>query len=366
MKKELSNILNQPAPKKNGFFLQRLSLSAIMTFVLSFIIVLSGLYIIAYRGLAVKKIRSSLPVIVSSLNQIGIDIAYDNIKFSPLFFLPMMQVERPQIYALDEINYWKLQFSELKAYVSPFKSDKIVLTFANNGQITFDNETYTTENAAAFIELELVDNQVNQISLQLNDFVVTHFADIKNLTYKLQRSNLSNTSKDVLVTSWNSFFNVSDITINGLVNYPLSSQLKQLSLQANVIGDFQFEDDFLLSMENWVRNNGFIDIPNLVLQWQPLTMVGRGQCKFSKQLAPDLTFNTSSKGLFKLLESLRNLKLVDNKNIYVAKILLNNKAYRLKDNDDELTITTPISYANGKISIDNLVIKDFDKESSHE
>jgi hypothetical protein len=45
----------------------------------------------------------------------------------------------------------------------------------------------------------------------------------------------------------------------------------------------------------------------------------------------------------------------------VANILLTNKAFKLNPEDEEFTISTPISYSDGKISIENLTIKDFTK-----
>lgn len=334
----------------------------IVAFAFSFVIVLCGICIIALKGLAVKKIRSSFPTIISSLNEMGIDLAYDNIKFSPLFFTPLMRVEQPQIYALDENNYWNLQFDNLTADFSFFEQNKIVLRFSNHGNISFDEQSYSTTNNTAAITLDFKQQQLQDLSLQAKQFNIHQFADIQNLMFKLHRTPWQNSPDDAALNSWISSLDITDVTINGMVNYPLSSNLTQLSLQANVIGDFIFKDDFLTSAEDWVKNRGFIDIPNLVLQWSPLTIVGRGQCKFTPLLAPEISFNTSSKGLLKLLDSLLALKLVDAKNVYVAKILLNNKAYKLNADDKELTISTPISYADGKISIDNLPIKDFDKD----
>ena len=274
-----------------------------------------------------------------------------------------MQIKELQLYSLDENNFWQIKFDEANTQTSLFQNNKISIQFAESGTISINDQTYSTSNIATVLEINLNKNEVDQLSLHTSDFNIKQFANIKKINFNIQRSPMQNNNKDAIISSWSSFLDIKDVAINGLVNYPLSSRLKQLSLQANVMGDFKYNDDFLISAETWVKNGGFIDIPNLVLQWKPLTLVGRGQCKFNNLLAPDITFNTSSKGLLKLIASLQEIKAVDNKNVYVAKILLNNKAYKLNADDEELTITTPISYSDGKISLDNLVIKDFNKDT---
>ena len=62
-----------------------------------------------------------------------------------------------------------------------------------------------------------------------------------------------------------------------------------------------------------------------------------------------------------LIKDLQKNSFLDNKNVFVANILLSNKAFKLNPDDEELTISTPISYSDGKISVENLTIKDFTK-----
>ena len=89
-------------------------------------------------------------------------------------------------------------------------------------------------------------------------------------------------------------------------------------------------DDFILtSLENWLQKGGFIDIPNLIIQWDPLTLVGRGNINFNENFAPRITFNTSSKGILRLLNDLQQRELLDSSSVFIANIMLKNKAYKL-------------------------------------
>ena len=71
--------------------------------------------------------------------------------------------------------------------------------------------------------------------------------------------------------------------------------------------------------------------------------------------------DSSSKGILNLIRDLQENSFLDSKNVFVANILLTNKAFKLNPEDEEFTISTPISYSDGKISIENLTIKDFSK-----
>ena len=131
--------------------------------------------------------------------------------------------------------------------------------------------------------------------------------------------------------------------------------------KTSFIGRFNPEEQFLTAMETWLKEGGFIEVPNLVIQWEPLTLVARGNVNFNEKFAPRIQLNTSSKGLLRLLSDLQKNNFLDSKNVFVANILLTNKAFKLNSEDTELTISTPISYSDGKISIENLTIKDFMK-----
>ena len=106
---------------------------------------------------------------------------------------------------------------------------------------------------------------------------------------------------------------------------------------------------------------GLIDIPNIILQWEPLTLVGRGDISFSENFSPRIYFNTSSKGLLTLLNDLQKREVLDSSNVFIANIMLKNKAYKINNDDKELTISTPIGYSDNILTIENLPLKDFTK-----
>ena len=49
---------------------------------------------------------------------------------------------------------------------------------------------------------------------------------------------------------------------------------------------------------------------------------------------------------------------LESKGVFVAKILLNSKAFKMNRDDKFMTVTTPIDYKDGKLMIENIVVKD--------
>ena len=101
-----------------------------------------------------------------------------------------------------------------------------------------------------------------------------------------------------------------------------------------------------------------IDIKKLIVEWAPLTMVAHGDLYFNEKLAPVLHLNTSSKGLEETIDMLQD-NFLESKGVFVAKILLNNKSFKLNKDDKYYTVTTPININSNQILIENIPIKNF-------
>ena len=343
----------------SSFF--KLQKAGILTFIFSFTLVFVCLYTVAQRGLVAKKIRAQLPIVIDSLNEIGLDIAYDSLKFNPIAFFPIMKIDNFQLYTLSENDYWNLQFDQLQTKTAFWGSSSLKLNFSDHGQIIFNNSSHQLNNSRTSLEIT-GSRKLQTLLLRTQNFNIQNFADIKEASLAIK--SLEAPKKALKgYPSYKLVLSINDVNINSSRKYPLSSTIKRLSLKSELIGDFQFNDNLLASVENWVEAGGFLDISQLIVQWPPLTLVGRGQLNLRQNLQPELSFNTSSKGLIKLIKGLQEISFLNNSNVYVANILLSNKAFRLDPQDTELTITTPISYSDGRISIENLVIKDFNQET---
>ncbi len=343
-------------------YLFRGKTSAIFSCLFSFIIVFSCIYITACRNMTIKQVKFHLNHVISYLNEVGLDIAYDNIEFNSTFFSPLISINNLQIYNISGLNDWSLTFKNVTAYSNIFGIPRIKFEFSSGGEFIFNEFSSTMRSSETFLEITSQNNKLKKLGFHSEDINIHNFAKIKKVAFLIQTlQNKNYNLSTVALPEYDSFIEINDVNFNGLLNYPLSSHLKLLYTKASIIGRLKPEEYLLTTLETWLREGGFIEIPNLIVQWAPLTLVGRGNINFSETFSPRINFNTSSKGLMSLIKDLQKNSFLDNKNVFVANILLSNKAFKLNPDDEELTISTPISYSDGKISVENLTIKDFTK-----
>ena len=332
---------------------------AFLSFAFAFCLVFGCIFLTISRSIAIKQMRFQMAQMISYLNEFGLDIAYNDVEFNAIFFYPLVTFRDFQIYNTKDLNTWVLKFDEIKGYSNLFGSTRVRFDFSNDGLFVFNDFSSKMKAEDTVLTLSCKNRKLDEIVFHATDVNIHNFAKIKKIAFWAQATPLrpSETSHP----SYESLFEINDVDINGLINYPLSSHLKLLYVKASLIGSIDASEQLTASLETWLKNGGFIDVQNLVIQWHPLTLVGRGSINFNELFAPRLNFNTSSKGLLRLIDDLENKSFLDSKNVFVANILLSNKAFKLNPEDEELTISTPISYADGKVSVENLTIKDFNK-----
>ena len=349
------------APFGHSFNFIKSKRAAVLASFFSFCIVFGGIYITASRNMAIRHVRSQMAQTISYLNELGLDIAYDNIEFNSVFFFPLVKISNLQIYNIKGLNTWSLNFDTVKAYPNIFGAPRIRFESSAGGKFIFNDFASNMSSSQTFLDISGTKERFKEIVFHAEDINIHDFAKIKKIAFLLQALPSKSLNEAITMPSFESFFEVNNVDINGLIDYPLSSHLKLLYIKAAVIGRVKPDQHLLTSMETWLKEGGFIEIPNLILQWQPLTLVGRGAVNFNENFSPRINFNTSSKGILRLIKDLQDNSFLDSKNVFVANILLSNKAFKLNPNDEELTISTPISYTDGKVSIENLTIKDFTK-----
>ena len=336
--------------------------AAIFACLFSFCIVFGGIYITASRTIAIKQIRSEMVKTIGWLNEIGLDISSDKIEFKSVFFFPLVTIDNFQIHNIKGLT-WTLRFDKINAYPNIFGAKRIRFTSEGGGKFIFNDFLSDISSAQTFLDITAGTSGFENLMFHSEDINIHDFAKIENITYLLESLPQAriDTNSSITLPSFESLFEVNNVEINGLLNYPLSSHLTLLYAKANIIGRVNPDSSLLTTLETWLRDGGFIEIPHLIVQWSPLTLVGRGDINFNEKLSPRINFNTSSKGILRLLQDLQENNFLESKNVFVANILLSNKAYKLNPEDSEMTVSTPISYSDGKISIENLTIKDFNK-----
>ena len=326
----------------------------------SFSIVFSGIYITASRNLAIKQIKANISQTISYLNEFGLDVAYDNIEFNSMMFYPLVKIENLKFYSVTSLNDWAIKFKTVKAYPNLIGTQRIRFTPTDGGTFTFNEFSSDMTSEETFLDIITKKSKFDELIFHTENINIKDFAKIEKAVFLIKSENTPEVAS-FTTPSYTSMFEVNNVKINGLVDYPLSSNLKLIYAKANIMGKIIPDELAKVSLENWILHGGLIDVPNIILQWEPLTLVGRGDISFSENFSPRIYFNTSSKGLLTLLKDLQKREVLDSSNVFIANIMLKNKAYKINDDDEELTISTPIGYADKILTIENLPLKDFTK-----
>ncbi len=338
----------------------RTSSKPLLAGIFSFCLVFGGIYITVTRNIAIKHIKKNISQSISYLNEFGLDISYDNIEFNSMMFYPLVKIDNLKLYSTTTLNDWAVNFATVKAFPNLIGTQKIRFTSTDGGTFTFNEFSSDMTSDETFLDITSNDSKFDELVFHAENINIKDFAKIEKIAFLIQSSQTS-TMESFTTPSYTTIFEANDVKINGLIDYPLSSTLKLIYAKSNIMGNLVFDDLALTSLENWILHGGFIDVPNLIVQWEPLTLVGRGNINFSEDFSPRISFNTSSKGLLTLLDDLQQRDYLESKNVFIANIMLKNKAYKINNEDQELTISTPIGYSDKVLTIENLPLKDFTK-----
>lgn len=329
----------------------------VFSFIFAFVVMTTFIDITLSRNAAIRTLKAGIARLTSSLNEVGLDIAYDKISFNNIFIYPLVEIENLQLYNLRGTELWKVRFAGISGRPGLFSSRRINLDFAGDIEISVNENRYNTDIGSAQTRIEMEkDGSLQELQVYLKDMQIKDIAKIADITLAMRKLHNSISAR-ALIPTIESHLEVNDITLNGLLNYPLTSEIRRIYANFNLMGSLDDGDTFLLAAENWLHTGGFIEIPSLVVSWNPLLLVGRGTVTFNENFSPKLQLQTSSKALLDLLNDLQEKSFLERKGVFVANILLGAKAFKMHEDDKYLTITTPITYRDNKLAIENITVK---------
>ena len=356
MIEKLKNLFSacRHSPGRTLLFLKS-NLWGVLAFILAFILGLFFINLTMSRTYAVKQLKSALVNLEEHLNEFNLDIAYDSYSASSIYTQPLITFTNFELYSPGK---WSLKLPELRIRNSVWNAGRFYIILGDEQILSFGkdkNITITSQNA----DLQIAANTAGNLELLL--------AQIKNINvknyFKIQELNLAGRRTGTLnngglaLSVFENHFEAKNITLNGLLNYPLSSEISRIYAKTNFVGALNPEGPLTAAMENWLHQGGYIGIPNLVINWNPLLLVGRGEINFNEKLEPSLHLMTSSKGLTKLMDDLQDRNFLEKKGVFVAKILLANKSFKLSEEDRYSSVITPLDFSNGKISVENITVR---------
>lgn len=308
------------------------------------------------RSAVIHQIKNGINYTIKSLNLSGWDAAYDEVAFNPAYPGDLVRFKNLTFYSPDGTNGLLIKIPELVIRSGFINAGKFRVRFpqglviSGSGQehkVSFENYDFSAEASGGQL--------LNNIVWQAENIKISGWADIAKISLAsriIAPQQISDHSPFLKI-----YLEAENIKLNGLLDYPLSQNIDRIYLESDVIGQFKAEDNFMQALNSWLARGGDIEIRDMTLNWLPLIMVARGDLYLNDNMKPIVRLNTSSKALLELLDELDDKKWLDGKGVFVAKILLSNKAYKADPEDKYLTVTSPITIQEDALLIEKIAVK---------
>lgn len=327
----------------------------VFAFVVAFVLMLLCILAFMQRSFGGNQINKEILKIQESLLNAGWDMAYDEAETSSFPLFAPVKFSNFRIYSLDGSKEWKTE--ELEIDMSLFNPGHIELKTDRFQTITFGGKIYPAEIPVLNINLDFDQSLgLRSINIEGTGWNIQDLITVDSFRLAAQRMAPLNISE--LTPFFENHVEIKGAKISEYVDFPLRKKINKIYAHTNIIGKMNEKPTYNETIKAWLRLGGVVDIKKLIVEWAPLTMVAQGDLYFNEKLEPVLHLNTSSKGLEETMDMLQD-NFLERKGVFVAKILLNNKSFKLNPEDKYYTVTTPININSNQILIENIPLKTF-------
>ncbi len=317
-----------------------------------------GIMMSLERNQAIALIKEQILKIEESLMAAGYDIAYDHLSFSHISPWQIMRIQNLRLYSLDAGNYKEWQCDEFSVSSNFFSSDKIRFHFSSRQALQLGKHSWKMDAPQVSAEMTTDENgNFKDFIYEAENLTIQKLLGIENIKFAARR----NLQKEITGTNpfIETFLNAKNILIADYTGWPMNKEIGHIYVNANIMGAIESQPILNDALYSWIENNGYIDIAKMIINWKPLVMVAKGELYFDEHLSPDLSLNTSSLALTEILDKFNQYSWLEDKGVFVAKILLNNKSFKKNQTDSYYTVTTPVRINNKQILIENIPVKKF-------
>ncbi len=328
----------------------------IIPFAASFMLTLTLIALHLEKSHQIRLAKNEIINIQNGINEFGWDIAYNKLEFGYWLTSPILKVQDLSVYQTD--GQIRFDLPTLQITSSPLNPNELVIHLPSVTRLEINNQSYDLSALNSIFSVLLKNEKINNIQAEIEDLNIKNIAKIQRLsiTGGQTTSKLNLNGEDTVFENYINFLNIS---LDPSLPHPLSPKINRIHAKTDIVGKISGKATWRSSLENWLKSDGYISVEQLGVNWPPFSFLGKGEIHFDEQLLPNLKLETSSKGLLTLLKDLTNMDKLDKKGSFVADVLLSNKAFRLKDEDQELTVVTPISYRDKNLAIENVSIYKF-------
>ncbi len=343
--------------KASKFHLSSNQKWAAFSFIIAFLVVLLFSNAYLQRKALIYHIKQNMLYSLQALSESAWDVAYDDISFNAFPLADLGTIKNIKIYNKYDRRSWTCEYVNFDNSILMPSNFKI--TLAPKQFLMLDGKPHNLSIPNYQFSFSLSSTAyIQKILFQAYNIAIQDLADIEEFSFAFKTLAPNDVNPNAAFAK--SVLELKNIKLNGLLNYPLSQNIKNIFIDSEIVGKIDFSAPFAAALREWLAQDGLVEIKDAQINWPPFLMVGKGTLTLNEKFAPVLRMNTTSKALMPLIEQLEQQKWLDSKGVFVAKILLNNKSYKNDENDEYLTVTTPISVIDNSLLIEKIAVKKFD------
>lgn len=336
----------------------RVSKITILATIVSGVLTLMIMSFVFQRLLSINILQREIVKLQNSLVESGYDMAYENLSFSKFSPFHILTIKDFKIYSQNPKNYYEWSVPKLYIGSGLINARKLEITFSQNHKFQKGLTIYEASFPRLSIEFGLSKKySLNSIIVSSQNIDIKDNLFIKEFGISAKKKELNQFGE--MQPFFEIYMNTKDIKLDDQLEFPLANEIARIYMNANIVGLMSSENTYGETIDNWLQKGGMVDIKRLIVNWPPLLLVGRGDLYFNEKLQPKLRLMTSSKAFVETIDKLEKSRIIQRKGAFVAKILLNNKSFKIKEDDKYFTVTTPINISAEEILIENIPVKKF-------
>lgn len=333
-----NNLLNRD--KKKKFIIPFVTFGAV------FLLVIVILWAIFARTYGTHILKNNFIQLISALNQKGYDIAYDDIEFSSVSPFQIMKIQNFKLYHTENGNRWEWNVPEVILNANLLNYKAVSVYFSPSQSVIVNQDKF------AFTANELVcntyfkDSGLYSLLFNAGNIVFENGVKVKSIKWAVQQNDDE---------TYDSKLDIRHVELLEGKSWNMNTAIEEIYAELKTTKKFSDTGNYYDSLLTWQKDGGRFDIQRMIVNWDPLVLVGKGRISFNSHLSSKISLMTTSKGAEQTLDNLGDAQIFDSKNVFVAKILLSTKQKEWEaQGNTEGTFSLPISYSDGQFMIENI------------
>lgn len=299
-----------------------------------------------------KILDNYIQTTIAQFERQGYRISFDKISFNTMSPVIKVNMKNLKVSVLKENENWQYQTPNIKASIFILNPSVIKIKPANRQLFIIEDKKYKISSEDTELKLKFHNSYlIKEIIFAAENLAINdeyNFGEVNIASRKIAQYNV-----DPLSQFYEVMAKINNIDLAKSTNHPLSSNIKEISLKASILGDIGLEKA-RIALDEWRDIGGSIDVSELNIDWRPMKLRANGAIAIDDYFQPMLVMSTEIDGIFRTLKSFETKDIIKRKDYAVAKIVLANKVEKIGNGLKRFKGS--INIQENRVYLDNILI----------